>query len=74
MKLRFYICAVHAVNLQAKFVNSTVKAYEKILISVLNFKSELGKVIESKFESGSPQNAPNLGGFASRKILLCAIA
>ena len=48
MKLRFYICAVHAVNLQAKFVNSTIKAYEKILISVLNFKSEFGGVIESK--------------------------
>ena len=48
MKLRFYICAVHAVNLQAKFANLAVKAYEKILILVLNFKSELGKVIESK--------------------------
>lgn len=48
MKLRFYICVVHAVNLQAKFANLTVKAYEKILTSVLNFKSELGKVIEGK--------------------------
>ena len=65
MKLRFYIYAVYAVNLRAKFVNLAVKAYEKILILVLNFKSELGKVIESKFESGSPQNARNLGGFAS---------
>ena len=74
MKLRFYICAVHAVNLQAKFANLAVKAYEKILILVLNFKSELGKVIESKFESVSSQNVRNLGGFASRKILLRAIA
>ena len=48
MKLRFYIYAVYAVNLRAKFVNLAVKAYEKILILVLNFKSELGKVIESK--------------------------
>ena len=65
MKIQFYICAVHAVNLQAKFANLAVKAYEKILISVLNFKSEFSEVIESKFESGSPQNARNLGGFAS---------
>lgn len=48
MKLRFYICVVHAVNLQAKFANLAAKAYEKILISVLNFKSELGKVTKSK--------------------------
>ena len=48
MKLRFYICAVHAVNLQAKFVNSTIKAYEKILILVLNFKSEFSEVTKSK--------------------------
>ena len=48
MKLRFYICAAHAINLQAKFTNWAVKAYEKILISVLNFKSELGEVIEGK--------------------------
>jgi len=48
MKIQFYICAVHAVNLQAKFANLAVKAYEKILISVLNFKSEFGGVIESK--------------------------
>ena len=48
MKLRFYICAAHAVNLRAKFTNLAVKAYEKILISVLNFKSELGEVIEGK--------------------------
>ena len=74
MKIQFYICAVHAVNLQAKFANLAVKAYKKILISVLNFKSEFSEVIESKFESVSPQNVRNLGGFASRKILLCAIA
>ena len=74
MKLRFYIYAVHAVNLRAKFANLAVKAYEKILVSILNFKSEFGEVIESKFESVSPQNVRNLGGFASRKILLCAIA
>ncbi len=48
MKLRFYICAVYAVNLQANFANLAVKAYEKILILVLNFKSEFGEVIESK--------------------------
>lgn len=48
MELRFYIYAVHAVNLRAKFANLAVKAYKKILISVLNFKSELGEVIESK--------------------------
>jgi len=51
--------------LQAKFANLAVKAYEKILISVLNFKSEFGEVIESKFESVSPQNVRNLGRFAS---------
>ena len=49
MKLRFYIYAVHAVNLRAKFTNLAVKAYEKILVSILNFKSEFGEVIESKF-------------------------
>ena len=49
MKLRFYIYAVYAVNLRAKFVNLAVKAYEKILISVLNFKSEFGEVAKSKF-------------------------
>lgn len=48
MKLRFYICAVYAVNLRAKFVNLAVKAYEKILILVLNFKSEFGEVVKSK--------------------------
>ena len=32
---------------------------------LVNFKSEFSEVIESKFESGSPQNARNLGGFAS---------
>jgi hypothetical protein len=48
MKLRFYICAVYIVNLRAKFTNLAVKAYEKILILVLNFKSEFGGVIESK--------------------------
>ena len=48
MKLRFYICAAHIVNLQAKFANLTAKAYEKILISVLNFKSEFGEVTKSK--------------------------
>ena len=48
MKLRFYICAVNTVNLQVNFANLAVKAYEKILILVLNFKSKLGKVIESK--------------------------
>ena len=48
MKLRFYICAVYGVNLRAKFTNLTLKVYEKILISVLNFKGELGKVIEGK--------------------------
>lgn len=48
MKLRFYIYAVHAVNLQVNFANLAVKAYGKILILVLNFKSKLGKVIESK--------------------------
>ena len=48
MKLRFYICAVHAVNLQVNFANLAVKAYEKILISVLNFKNEFGEVTKSK--------------------------
>ena len=48
MKLRFYICTAYAVNLRAKFANWAVKAYEKILIPILNFKSELGKVIEGK--------------------------
>ena len=60
MKLRFYIYAVHAVNLQAKFANLAVKAYKKILISVLNFKSEFSEVIESKFVRVSPQNVRNL--------------
>lgn len=49
MKLRFYICVAHAVNLRVKFANWAVKAYEKILIPVLNFKSEFGDVIENKF-------------------------
>ena len=48
MKLRFYICAVHAVNLRANFANLAIKAYEKILILVLNFKSEFGEVTKSK--------------------------
>ena len=48
MKLRFYICAAHTLNLQAKFTNLAVKAYEKILILVLNFKSEFGEVTKSK--------------------------
>ena len=48
MKLRFYICAAHIVNLQAKFTNLAVKAYKKILILVLNFKSEFGEVTKSK--------------------------
>ena len=49
MKLRFYICTAYAVNLRAKFANWAVKDYEKILIPILNFKSEFGDVIESKF-------------------------
>ena len=48
MKLRFYTCAAHTLNLRAKFTNLAVKAYEKILVSVLNFKSEFGKVVKSK--------------------------
>lgn len=48
MKLRFYIYAVNTVNLQAKFANLAVKAYEKILVSVLNFKSEFSEVTKSK--------------------------
>ena len=48
MKLRFYICAVNTVNLQAKFANLAIRAYEKILILVLNFKSEFSEVTKSK--------------------------